>query len=161
MPLLRNLVERLSKRVLQHLLSDREQLDLFVAALLPLLSEHLREQLEHGFDEHHLCAVQPEVDEKIEYPVFECLRPVTAWVFVDLSNAREGDEFAIKSYVRVGNGDFKLHGVYILEHQQAYPIATLTSLFAPAYRLTLAQQRGISKKITVQIFARYEDARTG
>lgn len=135
------------------------QLEAFLDALIPYLDFHLVEQLRRGFDEHHLFDLQPIVDNgKTEYTIFECLRPATFWGFVDLSKARQGDLFSLKLLMKVGKGDFHLHESYELEHQRQEPIITLTARFAPASKLLLAQVRGITKPVTIEIFARYEDA---
>lgn len=135
------------------------QLDALLDTLIPRLDARLTEQLRRGFGEHHLFDLQPIVDNgKTEYTVFECLRPATFWGFIDLSKARQGDMFSLKLLMKVGKGDFHLHESYELEHQRPEPIVTLTARFAPASKLLLAQVRGITKPVTVEIFARYEDA---
>jgi len=128
-----------------------------VDALLPAINERVIERLSRGFDIHVRDTLVPKVGEKEEYVVYESERPSTLWFLIDLSNAREGDLFEIKLYIRLSNGDFLLHDHYELENQRKEPVATLSSRFSPGCRFTITQVRGLSKEIGFEVYGRYEE----
>jgi len=120
------------------------------------LSERVLHSISRGFDIHVKDTLVPKVGPKEEYTVYESSKPATLWFLVDLSSAREGDLFEIRLYIRLSGGEFYLHDHYELENQRKEPIATLSSRFAPACRLTITQTRGLSKDVGYEIFGRYE-----
>lgn len=133
------------------LLDDQEWLDALLSRLqMQSLIPPTR------FDEHHTFAVQTKPGDD-EYTLLELDRPGQLWAFLDLSNARQGDEFVVCLYVRLGSPEskFQLHERYELQDQLAEPIVSLLDRFAPACRLTISQSRGLSKKVSVESFVRY------
>ena len=142
--------------VIQERLFRKDTLDRLTDALVPILHERILTYLSKGFDIHVKDILRPKVDPKEEYIVYESERPATLWFLVDLSSAREGDLFEIRLYIRLSDGEFLLHDHYKLENQRPEPIATLSSRFAPACRLTVTQSRGLSKEVGYEVFGRYE-----
>ena len=126
--------------------------------LRPFLKKQILDVNQRFFDEHHIQLIQPKVDPKVKYTVFECTRPARVWAFVDLVNARAGDAFIVDLEVQVGNGDYQPCESYLLEGQRALPVAMIVDRFVPACRLRVGQTLGLTKDFTVEIFARYEDA---
>ena len=142
------------RKILLVLLDDRQVLERIIVAVEPRLwqlAEHKK-----GFDEHHQLMVVP-TPGKDPYTVFQVDRPATTWAFLDFTNSHAGDQYRVELLVAIGNAPFKRYESYIVEDQPTDPIATITGRFAPALRLTLAQTRGISREIPVEIFTRYED----
>lgn len=145
------------RSIVREVLSEREVKTTLSDRLLPSLQEKVISYLNKGFDIYKKDTLVPEVGPKHEYTVFECERPATMWFLVDLSEARAGDLFQIKLYVRLSGGEFLLHDHYELEGQRSEPIATLSSRFAPSCRLTVAQTRGMGdKEVRYEVFGRYE-----
>ena len=133
------------------LLDDQEWLDALLSRLqVQSLIPPTR------FDEHHVFAVQTKPGDD-EYTLLELDRPGQLWVFLDLSNARQGDEFIVRLYVKLASPDCKLrlHESYTLQDQLAEPVVSLLDRFVPACRLTVTQSRGLSKKVSVESFVRY------
>ena len=142
--------------IIQERLFRKDTLDRLTDALIPILHERIITYLTKGFDVHVKDVLVPKVGPKEEYIVYESTRPATLWFLVDLSSAREGDLFKIRLYIRLSDGEFLLHDHYELENQRREPIATLSSRFAPACRLTVTQSRGLSKEVGYEVFGRYE-----
>jgi len=142
--------------IIQERLFRKDALDRFADVLMPILHEKVLAYLSKGFDIHVKDVLVPKVGPKEEYIVYESTRPATMWFLVDLSSAREGDLFEIRLYIRLSDGEFLLHDHYELENQRQEPIATLSSRFAPACRLTVTQSRGLSKEVGYEVFGRYE-----
>lgn len=126
-------------------------------ALLPLLHEKVIQYLSKGFDVHVQDVLRPKVGPKEEYVVYESTRPATLWFLIDLSDAREGDLFVIRLYIRLSSGEFLLRDEWEQENQRPMPLVTLSGQFAPAARLTITQVRGIgNKEVKYEVFGRYE-----
>ena len=142
--------------VFEEYLFNNDMYERLLDSLLPALNERVVSTLSRGFDIHVKDFLRPKVGPKEEYTVYESTRPATLWFLIDLSNAREGDLFEIKLYIRLSGGEFYLHDHYELEHQRQEPIATLSARFAPSCRLTITQSRGLSKDIEYEVFGRYE-----
>jgi len=142
--------------IVQERLFSPVVLNQIVDALTPILHEKVIAYLSKGFDIHIRDTLRPKVGPKEEYIVYESTRPATLWFLIDLSNARIGDKFDIRLYMKLSNGEFLLHDHHELENQREEPIATLSARFAPACRLTITQMRGISKEVGYEVFGRYE-----
>lgn len=108
------------------------------------------------FDEHHTFALCPKPG-RDEYAVLEMDRPGRFWAFLDLSDSRQGDEFIVCLYIKLGlpGRGFELHEKYTLQDQQAEPIVSLLDRFVPACRLTVSQSRGLGKEVFVETFVQY------
>ena len=125
-------------------------------AITPILHEKVISYLNRGFDIHVRDVLRPKVGPKEEYIIYESTMPATLWFLLDLADAREGDKFDIKLYIRLSGGDFLLRDRWELEDQREMPMVTLSSQFAPACRLVIAQVRGLSKEVRYEVFGRYE-----
>jgi len=145
------------QNIIEEYLFKPVTLNLIADALLPSLHEKVVEYLSKGFDIHERDTLKPKVGPKEEYTVYESERPATLWFLIDLSQIRAGDLVEIRRYIRLSNsGEFLLHDHYELDGERKEPAATLSSLFAPACRLTIAQSRGLSKEIGYEVFGKYE-----
>ena len=142
--------------IFEEYLFNNDVYERLLDSLLPALNERVVSTLSRGFDIHVKDFLRPKVGPKEEYTVYESTRPATLWFLIDLSNAREGDLFEIKLYIKLSGGEFYLHDHYELEDQREQPIATLSARFTPACRLTITQSRGLSKDVKYEVFGRYE-----
>ena len=142
--------------IIQEYLFRPTTLERITDAIVPLVHERAISYLTKGFDIHIMDVLRPKVGPKEEYVIYESTHPATLWFLLDLADAREGDKFDIKLYVRQSNGDFLLRDHWELEDQREMPMVTLSSQFAPACRLVVAQVRGLSKEIRYEVFGRCE-----
>ena len=149
--------ERIKQFVMHLLSSDPVLLSALAQAMQPHLARLLLEKTATDFDVRIVKEVVPKVGvgEDSVYTVYECLRPATHWFFVDFSNARNGDSFHVKLYFQVA-GEMRLHEFHEISDQLVQPAITLPARFAPGCRLEIAQTRGLSKPIAIEIRGRYE-----
>lgn len=137
---------------------DRSDLESRVVELESRIDDLESRSVDSAAFQHHVVReLETMPSERVEYTVVEVDRPATVWALVDLSEARQGDRFVIRSYVGLSDGDYALHEEYVLDHEQDRPVAQISGRFAPRTRITVAQTRGLSKSVEVEGFARYEE----
>lgn len=88
------------------------------------------------------------------YEIFKVRRPTYVWGYLDLSEARPGDVFQIRTFVKIG-GVWRAHEEYELVGQQKVPMISMSSRFAPAYRVEFEQVRGIGKEIVYEWYGKH------